>query len=1276
MAPRSTVVSATLLFVATAGGIALLDSAHGADSPAATGTPASPAAQHAFLELRLAGGVFRPLAGEPAAPGWFRATPEDRSPRGRRYLVAITRAALDAEARRLLEVAGAELIDYLPVHGYRLRLSPEAEDRVRGLPFIAWLGALPPHLKVEPQLSARAGRPGGDTKLRVILAEGEPAGRAIEALSDLAPLARPSGKDGAWRVVATVPPDRIAAILSRLAALPEVEAVEQVRPFRATNQDAVWVHQSFVGPSPQQTPVFDRGIFGCGQVVGIADTGQDYDLCYFRDAVNGPPPFSTCALAPCPAGTPAPGRRKDILYYNWSGTPTGDDDTCPPIFGGSGHGTHTSGSIAGDTSAYADCASFASPGRNGGDGQAPGAKLVIQEMGDGLEYLNDRGGTLWNLADVAYRSGASIHSDSWAGACHDIFGSCIPGCTMPYDSFARDADLAMWTYPNLLLVLAAGNAGEFCPAPIAVGTPAIAKSPVAVGSVGHGTNATAPSTFSSPGPVFDGRLKPTVAAQGEETISAASDADPTSNNCGTCSLNGTSMAAPTAAGLAALAREYYTGGFYASGSRDPARGFTPTGALLKATLIDGAVAPGAGAPAADFDSGYGRVLLASTLAFAGSPFGLRVDDFREGLVTGSQVVHAYDVAVGTALRVTLVWTDFPAALNAQSARVNELRLEVVDPDGRVWFQTIDPGTGLPAQTADAAAPHDDRNVEERLVFDAPAAGRWIVRVRGVDVPWGPQPFALLVRGALTDCPAPAAPPAPVLDTPADRQVRISWAAVPGALAYNVYRSFGACPGGPWIAVAAGVTGTSFLDTTVSGGVTYSYRVAAASDASSACESARSTCASITAQGDCVLASEFRGVKSASSAGLATCAIELAWDRAVPYCGSDVRYNVYRSTTPGFSPGPASRIARCVIGTAYTDAAALVQDATYHYVVRAEDSTGGHGGPCRGGNEDANVVEASASPDGPRALGSFRDDAGDTGTAKFLPAAPWTSALSGGNLGPKVYTASSYAGACADLTSPALTLADPGEGPLLTFATRHDLEYDPSGIFGAEGSMGQVEIATGPAFGSWTRVPLSPTYPAVVEFPLNDCPTTADIDTYFSGVRTAYSTYTASLSNWAGGDVKIRFHLSGDYLYPSGGWWVDDVVVSKTMAPGACATVPAGPPPIPDGSAVPGLPLRVATSGNDIVLTWDATRCPATAVNVYHGSLGDFSRFTGGACSLPPTGSATVPMPSGSWFLVAATDGGATDGSWGRDLSGAEKNYAGASLACPAITQHVASNGCP
>ncbi|HEX4823780.1 MAG TPA: S8 family serine peptidase [Candidatus Polarisedimenticolaceae bacterium] len=1201
-----------------------------------------------------------------------RATPPpaDLSARGLRYAVVTVRHALSVDEHKQLESAGAVLLDSAGKGAYRIRFAPGAENAIRRLPFVDGFGAPTSERKIDPQLSLASNGP-APVAIRVVLDGGEPAQRVLDLLDGHDPRATAAGKDGAWRIVATVPGTALGALLDRLAALPEVEGIEPVRVIRALNQDAVWVHQSFVGPSPQQTPVFDHGIFGCGQIVGIADTAQDYDACFFRDTVNGPPPIATCSTPPCPAAAPAGNRRKDVLYYNWSGGPTGEEDTCPATTTGtSGHGTHTSGSIAGDAAPYADCAGFTTPGRNGGDGLAPGAKLVVEEMGDGFEYLNDLGGTLWNLTDVAFTTGARIHSNSWGGACYDVFGDCTPGCTMPYDSYARDADLAMWSHPDLLIVTAAGNGGAYCPAPISVGTPANAKNVLAVGSVGHGTAATTPSYFTSPGPVHDGRLAPAVAAQGESTVSAASDANLATNNCGTCSLDGSSMSAPTTAGLAALVREYYTTGFYATGARNPGSGFVPSGALLKATLIDGAVALGANTSDPDFTSGFGRIELDRTLAFTGGPFALRVDDRREGVTTGSVVSHAYDVAAGQPFRATLVWTDYPGALNADVARVNELKLEVVDPSGTTWFQTLDATSGLPVPTSNGALPHDTRNVEERLVFATPAPGRWIVRVRGIDVPFGPQPFALVVRGAMTDCPAPPAPPAPALGTPADHQVQVTWSPVSGAAGYNVYRSFGPCPGGPWVPVATAVAGTSFLDTTVSGGAAYSYVVTAASDPSAACESARSGCASVVPTGDCTLLPAFHGVREAVSDGLSACSVDVRWDPATAYCSGGLTYNVYRGTSSGFVPGPGNRVARCVSGTTFTDSVSLAYGTTYWYAVRAEDGTSGHGGPCHGGNEEANAVMAAVAPDGPPALGTWSDDAGDTGTAKMGAASPWSDDATGGHAAPHVYTGNSSSGICADLPTPTITLASPAQGPQLTFWTKHDLDYDPTGeIFGREGSVGQVEIATGPSFTGWTRVPLTPDYPETVDFPYNQCTTTQNPGNYFTGLHTTYTQYSASLANWAGGDVKIRFHLSGDLLYPGGHWWLDDLSVTQALVPGSCQSIAAGPPPVPDT-------MHASRSGTSVAITWDATQCPATAVNIYRGAIGSFASFNGGSCGLAPSGSATVAMPDNSWFLVVATDGGSTDGSYAKGVTGSELFYAGASSACPAIAAHVTNNACP
>ncbi|MHC4092255.1 MAG: hypothetical protein ACYSVY_18620, partial [Planctomycetota bacterium] len=281
---------------------------------------------------------------------------------------------------------------------------------------------------------------------------------------------------------------------------------------------------------------------------------------------------------------------------------------------------------------------------------------------------------------------------------------------------------------------------------------------------------------------------------------------------------------------------------------------------------------------------------------------------------------------------------------------------------------------------------------------------------------------------------------------------------------------------------------------------------------------------------------------------------------------------------------------------------------------------------------------------------------------------------GGNAGPSVYRVPGEAGVCAELTTPTLTREGTAPTSQLTFTTRHNLEYESTlGI----GSVGQVEIALGPDFTSWDRVSLSPDYPTVTQFITNNCPTTQGFGVkFFASTNSVYTTYTANLTDWAAGEAKLRLHLSGDIVGPGGNWWVDDVELTQIGVPGTCTSINAGPPPIPDGASVPGEPLLVAPAGDDMLLTWNATRCSAVAVNVYYGVIGDFSTFTGGFCNLPATGSAVLSLPDNTWFLVAATDGIDTDGSWSRDGAGNEMIYSGAGVACPGITGHVVNHGCP
>jgi subtilisin family serine protease len=108
---------------------------------------------------------------------------------------------------------------------------------------------------------------------------------------------------------------------------------------------------------------------------------------------------------------------------------------------------------------------------------------------------------------------------------------------------------------------------------------------------------------------------------------------------------------------------------------------------------------------------------------------------------------------------------------------------------------------------------------------------------------------------------------------------------------------------------------------------------------------------------CTIDPSFAGLESAVS-GSACASVELAWSAGESACtGATLTYNVYRDTQPGSVPGAHNRVASSVSATSFVDSG-LDPGVTYHYVVRAVDSTSG---------EESNVVELSAAastgPDG-------------------------------------------------------------------------------------------------------------------------------------------------------------------------------------------------------------------------------------------------------------------------------------------------------------------------
>ncbi|MDQ7088321.1 MAG: hypothetical protein Q9Q13_10920 [Acidobacteriota bacterium] len=83
---------------------------------------------------------------------------------------------------------------------------------------------------------------------------------------------------------------------------------------------------------------------------------------------------------------------------------------------------------------------------------------------------------------------------------------------------------------------------------------------------------------------------------------------------------------------------------------------------------------------------------------------------------------------------------------------------------------------------------------------------------------------------------------------------------------------------------------------------------------------------------------------------------LSWQAATTHCqNAEITYNVYRSTSPNFTPGPGTLVASGLTSLSYLDTL-LVPGQDYHYVVRAYDS--------RSGEEDNLVYRSAAAPTTP------------------------------------------------------------------------------------------------------------------------------------------------------------------------------------------------------------------------------------------------------------------------------------------------------------------------
>ncbi len=360
------------------------------------------------------------------------------------------------------------------------------------------------------------------------------------------------------------------------------------------------------------------------------------------------------------------------------------------------HGTHTTGTAGG--------AGLVNPKYKG---MAPEATLLSQYFSDIIVnaplYLSDNNLT---LTSNSYYSGA----DSCAG-------------DGAYDVLSNYIDEESVNNDRILHVIAAGNDGALSCSAFPASFATIksgwqcAKNVLTVGAIDNASNTI--GSFSSRGPVVDGRLKPEIVAGGVGVISTFPY-----NLYGTNS--GTSMAAPTVTGSLALLTQRY---------KQLHGNVNPPAYLLKVLVCNSAIDKGNAGP--DFTYGFGNLNTRKAVK------DLEANNyFIDSIGNSGSKQQTISIPAGAKqLKVMLYWPDVEADPNARVALVNDLDLVVTEPNSTNHLPLVLNST--PAGVNNVATEGADHtNNIEQVVINNPVAGSYVINVNGYSIPFGPQAYVV------------------------------------------------------------------------------------------------------------------------------------------------------------------------------------------------------------------------------------------------------------------------------------------------------------------------------------------------------------------------------------------------------------------------------------------------------------------------------------------------------------------------------------------------------
>lgn len=615
------------------------------------------------------------------------------------YILQID-GAMTPERRDALRRAGLTLVNYLPFHAYVVRLEADYDATpLTSLTFVRWLGAYERRWKIQPGIATRHWHSDERRKL---------ADQGLAAVS----VTRFASSDSAEaiRTIESIPgakvhwsdtvgPQDTLRVTIPIAHIPQLADVEHVQFVEDTEE--VVLHNATNRWIVQSNELNKTPLHD----QGLRGEGQIIGILDTGVYLEHCSFFDTEPVGPT--------HRKAEAINQWPGYSPGSEN---PGF----HGTHVACTLLGDAGV-----------NDNTRGIAYHARFVLNTT-----PIHDGPGIMGRLEHHSSQ-GAVLHTNSWGDNAID------------YGSLTRGLDVFCYDHEDELVVFACGNG--------AVATnPQNAKNCLSVSATMDAPNQDQ-YCIGGAGPTVDGRRKPEICAPGCGTLSASV------TNCLVQPLTGTSMSTPVISGAAALMREYFIDGYYPSGAPRASDAFTPSAALLKATLLNSTVDLTGETGYPGDSEGWGRLLADQALFFPGDQRRLAVlDDVRnaDGLSTGDVVEYPLIVASSAeTLKLTLAFNDPPGGVGIGNgpAWVNDLDLEAVSPNGALFR-----GNNFVNGASATGGVKDDRNNIEQIHVPTPAVGLWTIRVRAAEVNVATQGHALVATGVVWNEPVSLA-----LDLPND-----------------------------------------------------------------------------------------------------------------------------------------------------------------------------------------------------------------------------------------------------------------------------------------------------------------------------------------------------------------------------------------------------------------------------------------------------------------------------------------------------------------------------